>query len=135
MTKRRAPTGIRAEHGGRDPIVSALRSSLIERGDGGRPIIVFRGGQVQELEGSNEFGWPDRLRTHSMDTGSTEVQVAQLTERIDSLNEHLRLHPKDEASRRGLLRLVGRRRRLLGYLRDTDVAGYRSLVASLGLRR
>ncbi len=71
----------------------------------------------------------------SADTGSTEVQVALLTERINDLTEHLRTHSKDHHSRRGLLMLVGRRRRLLRYLESTNLEGYRSLVAELGLRR
>ena len=69
------------------------------------------------------------------DTGSPEVQVALLTARINHLTEHLRTHAKDHHSRRGLLQLVGRRRRLLGYLQRTDVERYRSLIARLGLRR
>jgi small subunit ribosomal protein S15 len=69
------------------------------------------------------------------DTGSTEVQVALLTERINELTEHLREHSKDHHSRRGLLMLVGRRRRLLRYLERTDLERYRGLVSELGLRR
>ena len=69
------------------------------------------------------------------DTGSPEVQVALLTARINHLTEHLRTHGKDHHSRRGLLQLVGRRRRLLGYLQRTDIERYRSLIARLGLRR
>jgi small subunit ribosomal protein S15 len=69
------------------------------------------------------------------DTGSTEVQVALLTERINELTDHLREHKKDHHSRRGLLMLVGRRRRLLRYLERTDLERYRALVADLGLRR
>jgi small subunit ribosomal protein S15 len=69
------------------------------------------------------------------DTGSPEVQVALLTARINHLTEHLRTHKKDHHSRRGLLQLVGRRRRLLGYLQKNDVERYRSLIARLGLRR
>ncbi|HSI79477.1 MAG TPA: 30S ribosomal protein S15 [Solirubrobacterales bacterium] len=69
------------------------------------------------------------------DTGSTEVQVALLTARIDELTEHLRTHSKDHHSRRGLLMLVGKRRRLLDYLQRSDVERYRALVADLGLRR
>ena len=69
------------------------------------------------------------------DTGSTEVQVALLTERINELTEHLRTHRKDHHSRRGLLMLVGRRRRLLRYLERSDVDRYRAVVAELGLRR
>ena len=74
-------------------------------------------------------------RLHETDTGSTEVQVALLTERIDHLTDHLKVHTKDHHSRRGLLMLVGRRRRLLDYLRRNDVARYRALIAKLGLRR
>ncbi len=69
------------------------------------------------------------------DTGKTEVQVALLTERINDLNEHLREHRKDHHSRRGLLMLVGRRRRLLNYLRDSDLERYRTVLRELGLRR
>ena len=69
------------------------------------------------------------------DTGSPEVQVAVLTRRISELTEHLKTHPKDHHSRRGLLRMVGRRRRLLEYLRREDVERYRALIGKLGLRR
>ncbi len=69
------------------------------------------------------------------DTGSPEVQVAVLTRRISELTEHLKAHPKDHHSRRGLLRMVGRRRRLLEYLRREDVERYRALIGKLGLRR
>ena len=69
------------------------------------------------------------------DTGSTEVQIALLTARINELTEHLREHTKDHHSRRGLLMLVGKRRRLLGYLQRTDLDRYRALIAELGLRR
>ncbi len=72
---------------------------------------------------------------HETDTGSPQVQVAILTERINSLTEHLKVHKKDHHSRRGLLQMVGRRRRLLNYLQRTDLAGYRELTKSLGLRR
>ena len=74
-------------------------------------------------------------RRHETDTGSAEVQVAVLSERVSALTEHLRDHPKDHASRRGLLKLVGQRRRLLNYLAATDVERYRALIARLGLRR
>ena len=72
---------------------------------------------------------------HGTDTGSTEVQVVLLTTRINELTEHMRAHPKDHHSRRGLLKLVGRRRRLLDYLQRTNVEGYRALIKELGLRR
>ncbi len=73
--------------------------------------------------------------THDGDTGSPEVQVAILTERILSLTEHLKLHQKDFASRRGLLMMVGQRRRLLDYLRRTQEPRYQKLIERLGLRR
>ena len=76
-----------------------------------------------------------QYRTHENDTGSTETQVAVLTARISSLTRHLRVHKHDESTRRGLLMMVGRRRRLLRYLNGEDVGRYRSLIAKLGLRR
>ena len=69
------------------------------------------------------------------DTGSPEVQIAMLTRRINELTQHLRTHPKDHYSRRGLLKLVGRRRRFLNYLQKHDLEGYRALIKELGLRR
>jgi small subunit ribosomal protein S15 len=69
------------------------------------------------------------------DTGSPEVQIALLTDRIQHLTEHLKVHAKDHHSRRGLLMLVGRRRRMLDYLRGIDVERYRKIIAELGLRR
>ena len=69
------------------------------------------------------------------DTGSPEVQVALLSKRISELTEHLKTHPKDHHSRRGLLRMVGRRRRLLEYLKREDIERYRTIIAKLGLRR
>ena len=69
------------------------------------------------------------------DTGNTKVQIAQLTERINGLTDHLRTHAKDHYSRRGLLKLVGRRRRFLNYLQKKDLEGYRALIKELGLRR
>jgi small subunit ribosomal protein S15 len=73
--------------------------------------------------------------SNKTDTGSTTVQVALLTQRINELTEHLRTHPKDHYSRRGLLKLVGRRRRFLNYLQKHDLEGYRALIKELGLRR
>ena len=72
---------------------------------------------------------------HQTDTGSPQVQIALLTQRINELTEHLRTHRKDHYSRRGLLKLVGRRRRLLNYLQRNDLEGYRALIKELGLRR
>lgn len=77
----------------------------------------------------------DSLRQHDLDTGSPEIQVAQLSARIASLTEHLKVHKGDHHSRRGLLQLVGRRRRLLNYVMRVDVDRYRALIQSLGLRR
>jgi len=74
-------------------------------------------------------------RLHDSDTGSPEVQIALLTTRINHLTEHLRSHPKDHHSRRGLLMLVGRRRSMLDYVRNRDVQRYRDIIAKLGLRR
>lgn len=74
-------------------------------------------------------------RTHESDTGSPEVQIAVLTAEINALNVHLRTHKKDFHSERGLLKMVGRRRHLLKYLRETDVQRYRELITRLGLRR
>ena len=73
--------------------------------------------------------------THEGDTGSPEVQIAMLTQRIKDLTEHLKEHKHDHHSRRGLLLLVGQRRRLLGYLQNVDITRYRSLIERLGLRR
>ena len=76
----------------------------------------------------------DEYATHEGDTGSPEVQIALLTERIKSLTNHFQGHPKDHHGRRGLLKMVGMRKRLLTYLRNSDLQTYRSLIAELGLR-
>ena len=73
-------------------------------------------------------------RTHEKDTGSSEVQVAIITRRISELSEHFKSHSKDHHSRRGLLKMVGQRRRLLAYLKDDDIERYRTVVSKLGLR-
>lgn len=75
------------------------------------------------------------FKTHEADTGSAEVQIALLSERISYLTEHFKAHAKDHHSRRGLLKLVGQRRRLLNYLKNKNVERYRSVVERLGLRR
>ena len=75
------------------------------------------------------------FRIHESDTGSTEVQIALLTERINQLAEHFKLHPHDHNSRRGLLKLIGQRRRLQAYLSKNDIKSYRNLIARLGLRK
>lgn len=76
-----------------------------------------------------------QYRVHDTDTGSSEVQIAILTSRINLLTEHFKTHKKDHLSRRGLLKMVGRRRRLLDYLRRRDVQRYRTVIKRLGLRR
>lgn len=83
----------------------------------------------RKLELVKKFG------THEGDTGSPEVQIAILTERINGLNRHFEAHEKDHSSRRGLLKLVGQRRRLLGYLRRADAERYKKLIGELGLRK
>lgn len=77
----------------------------------------------------------EKFRLHDGDSGSAEVQIALLTERINQLTEHFKIHTKDHHSRRGLMKLVGRRRRLLDYLKQNKLETYRELVKSLGLRR
>ena len=77
----------------------------------------------------------EKYATHPGDTGSPEVQIAMLTARIVELTEHLKEHKHDHHSRRGLLLMVGQRRRLLGYLSDIDISRYRTLIGQLGLRR
>jgi len=74
-------------------------------------------------------------RTHQNDTGSPEVQIAILSEKITYLTEHFKVHAKDHHSRRGLLRMVGKRRRLLDYLKEKDVARYRAIIERLGIRK
>ena len=89
--------------------------------------VVFATEQKQELI--------DQYKQHDTDTGSPEVQVGLLTHRIKYLTEHLKVHKKDHHSRRGLLILVGRRRRLLNYVKNKDVQRYRDIISNLGLRR
>ena len=74
-------------------------------------------------------------RTHENDTGSPEVQIAVLTERIRELTEHLKVHKKDHHSRRGMLKMIGRRRNLLAYLKKKDINRYRAVIAKLGIRK
>ncbi len=77
----------------------------------------------------------EKHRLHDTDTGSPEVQIALLTERITHLTEHFKVHKKDHHSRRGLLKLVGRRRRLLDYLRSKSVDRYKQIIGDLGIRK
>ncbi|MCR4398359.1 MAG: 30S ribosomal protein S15 [Firmicutes bacterium] len=87
------------------------------------------------LNAEKKKGIIEQYKRHEKDTGSPEVQVAILTERINYLTEHLKEHKKDHHSRRGLLKMVGQRRALLNYLRDSDIERYRAILDKLGLRR
>jgi small subunit ribosomal protein S15 len=89
--------------------------------------VALNTGQKQEII--------DRYRVHDADTGSPEVQVAILSERISYLTDHFKVHAKDHHSRRGLIKLVGQRRRLLNYLKNKDIDRYRALIEQLGLRK
>jgi len=77
----------------------------------------------------------DKFKLHDTDTGSPEIQIALLSQRIGHLNEHFKIHRKDHHSRRGLLKMVGQRRRLLTYLKDKDIRRYRAVIEALGLRK
>jgi small subunit ribosomal protein S15 len=92
----------------------------------GRPCMLSKDRKTEII---------DRFKKHDVDTGSPEVQIGILTERINVLTEHLKSHTKDHHSRRGLLKMVGHRRRLLNYLQQQDVERYRTVVKELGLRR
>ncbi|TES88103.1 MAG: 30S ribosomal protein S15 [Desulfobacteraceae bacterium] len=87
------------------------------------------------LTTKDKKGLIDQFKLHESDTGSPEVQVGLLTHRISYLTDHLKVHKKDHHSRRGLLILVGRRRRLLNYVKNKDVKRYRTIIETLGLRR
>jgi small subunit ribosomal protein S15 len=87
------------------------------------------------LARESKAGTIERFRVHSKDTGSPEVQIALLSARISYLNEHFRVHRKDHASRRGLLNMVGQRKRLLEYLKRRDPEAYKQLIEKLGIRK
>ena len=87
------------------------------------------------LDAEKRGGIINGFRLHEKDTGSPEVQIALLSARIEYLTDHFKVHKKDHHSRRGLLKLVGQRRRLLDYLKKTDVERYRSIITRLGLRK
>lgn len=87
------------------------------------------------IEKEKKLATVRQYQLHEKDSGSTEVQIALLTERINQMTEHLKVHEHDHHSRRGLLKLVGQRRRLLTYLSSNDVKRYRQLIARLGLRK
>jgi small subunit ribosomal protein S15 len=123
-------SGIRYPTGG--PGLGRLASSFAACWDLGDVIIERRSMPLtkeEKLEHVQKFG------KHETDTGSPEVQIAMLTQRINELTEHLRTHKHDHYSRRGLLKLVGRRRRFLNYLQRKNLEGYRALIQELGLRR
>ncbi|MBE9521201.1 MAG: 30S ribosomal protein S15 [Proteobacteria bacterium] len=88
---------------------------------------------AQQAEKKNEI--IEKFKIHDTDTGSSEVQIALLSERITYLTEHFKVHKKDHHSRRGLLKLVGQRRRLLQYLKQKDISKYRSIIQELGIRK
>jgi small subunit ribosomal protein S15 len=95
----------------------------------------FRRADVMTLTKEDKDKIIDSYKTHETDTGSPEVQIAILTTRINQLTDHLRIHKHDESSRRGLLKLVGRRRRLLAYVRRKDFLRYKTITEKLNLRR
>jgi small subunit ribosomal protein S15 len=100
-----------------------------------RELEETRGGQSVSFSKTQKASVISGYRTHATDTGSPEVQVALLSERINYLTEHFQSHPKDHHSRRGLLQLVGQRRRLLDYLKGKDLERYRGLIDRLGIRK
>gem|GEM_PF-47985 len=111
---------------------AALRSSVIFGGSA-RPAGTNRKPILKRMPDKTATIAEHRL--HETDTGSPEVQVAILTERINHLTEHLKVHRGDHHTRRGLMKLIGRRRRLLDYVKANDVDRYRGLIARLGIRR
>jgi small subunit ribosomal protein S15 len=108
---------------------------MVKKAGNGDTVVVRRQGSITEIPASDLVSVLDRARHHWADTGSAEVQIALLTDRIARLTEHLREHRGDHASRRGMMKLIGRRRRLLDYLRRQDVERYREVLAMLNLRR
>jgi small subunit ribosomal protein S15 len=100
-----------------------------------REIEETRGGQSVSFSKAQKASVISGFKTHGTDTGSPEVQVALLSERINYLTEHFKSHPKDHHSRRGLLQLVGQRRRLLDYLKGKNLERYKGLIDRLGIRK
>jgi small subunit ribosomal protein S15 len=100
-----------------------------------RQVWTARGGSIVALTKDRKTGIIGDYRKHDSDTGSPEVQVAILSERINYLTEHFKVHAKDHHSRRGLLKLVGQRRRLLDYLKSKDSERYADLIRRLGIRK
>jgi small subunit ribosomal protein S15 len=91
--------------------------------------------EVTALDKERKHGIIEEYKLHEGDTGSPEVQIAILTDRINHLNDHLKVHKKDHHSRRGLLKMVGQRRGLLNYLKDKDIERYRTIIQKLDIRR
>ena len=112
---------------GYDPKLKFLRPITTDLTTGGLKEVAFTAENKKKLI--------DKMKLHDSDTGSPEVQVGLLTERIQYLTEHLKIHKKDHHSRRGLLMLVGRRRRLLNYVKYKDINRYRAIIESLGLKK
>jgi len=98
-------------------------------------LYVFKEIRSKYLNKEEKTAVISDFATHDGDTGSAEVQIALLTTRINQLSEHLKMHKHDHHSRRGLLQLIGQRKRLLAYVNDNDVARYRNIIARLGLRK
>jgi small subunit ribosomal protein S15 len=97
--------------------------------------INLEGGEIMSLDTERKQGLIEKHRLHESDTGSPEVQIALLTERINYLTEHLKEHKKDHHSRRGLLKMVGQRRGMLNYLKKVDAERYRTILVKLKLRK
>jgi small subunit ribosomal protein S15 len=100
-----------------------------------RSLLLRGGDQTMALSADQKKGIISKYKLHEQDSGSAEVQIALLTERIRQLTEHFQTHKKDHASRRGLLKLVGRRRKLLDYLKSKKVENYRAIIQELNLRK
>jgi small subunit ribosomal protein S15 len=118
--------------------VSSIGSQDKKRAEDSRPIwriTHLKEGLTVALDPEAKKEIIDRFKLHDKDTGSAEVQVAILSNRINYLTDHFKIHKKDHHSRRGLLKLVGQRRRLLNYLRRTDVERYQNIIRELGLRK
>lgn len=118
-----------------DPVVRAFGTALAKMARREQTVAVRRNGKVVDVLASDLIPVRERLQHHPADTGSAEVQIAILTARIAHLTEHLRTHRGDHSSRRGLMKLIGRRRRLLDYLKRQNVERYREILAVLNLRR
>ena len=102
---------------------------------GGEEVLPINIKEDFSMLKEKKQGIIDQYKLHEGDTGSPEVQIALLTQRINHLTEHLKTHQKDNHSRRGLLKMVGKRRGLLNYLKEVDIERYRAIIASLGIRK